>query len=266
MSDYLINFETLKFNLYEILNIAPDATETKIKKAYRNLILNFHPDKNNKTEEEIYYHIITANEVLTNTAKREKYDNYLIKKVEDHFDLKNVFNKVTNNREPINTKEESAQLFNNKMLELNIKHNISDKSLDTKKTYETIVKERENKFIIPKENINDTTDFNLQFENKKNNKLFGDQLITKPENMKITSINTYDNYTSLDVAFDNLYIEDTSISTTKYTSLDTAFKIQEINTNIANIDIDSAMKNYKNQSNIYTNPNFEFSKVKYDEW
>ena len=36
MTEITINFETLKFNLYEILNVSKDASETKIKKAFRN--------------------------------------------------------------------------------------------------------------------------------------------------------------------------------------------------------------------------------------
>jgi DnaJ-class molecular chaperone len=46
-----VNFQNLKYNLYEVLGIDSKASETKIKKAFRNLILNFHPDKNNNIEE-----------------------------------------------------------------------------------------------------------------------------------------------------------------------------------------------------------------------
>ena len=48
----------VKYNLYEILGIQNNSNDVKIKKAFRNLILNFHPDKNNQTEEDIYYHIV----------------------------------------------------------------------------------------------------------------------------------------------------------------------------------------------------------------
>jgi molecular chaperone DnaJ len=79
MSEITINFETLKFNLYDILNISKDASESKIKKAFRNLILNFHPDKNSEAEEDIYQHIIIANQVLSNNNTRSKYDDFLYK-------------------------------------------------------------------------------------------------------------------------------------------------------------------------------------------
>ena len=91
MAEITINFDSLKFNLYEILNILPESSESKIKKAFRNLILHFHPDKNNNTEEDIYQHIILANQVLTNKDSRKKYDDFLIKSEQTHCELKNNF-------------------------------------------------------------------------------------------------------------------------------------------------------------------------------
>ena len=81
MAQVIVDFDKLKFNLYEILGVEKNATESKIKKAFRNLILNFHPDKNNDVEEDIYYHIITANQILSNKEYRDKYDNFLNKSV-----------------------------------------------------------------------------------------------------------------------------------------------------------------------------------------
>ena len=41
------------------------------------IIKNFHPDKNSELEEDIYYHIILANQVLLNKESRKKYDNFI---------------------------------------------------------------------------------------------------------------------------------------------------------------------------------------------
>lgn len=258
MSEYSINFDTLKFNLYEILNVSENASEKKIKKAYRNLILHFHPDKNNKTEEEIYYHIITANEILTNDKHRKKYNDFLNQKSNTFDDLKNNFNKKEES--PI-TKEEALVLFEKKTQELQTKHNLNINNYETiKQKYEKIIKDRKNEIEIPipPENINDLTNltnFNLKFEEKKNDNTFN--------NDKNIIIN--DNYTTLDIAFNNLYVDDDIVSN-NYTSLSNAFKIQNINTNINNIDIDSAIKKYKNETTVYTDPLFKFTQTKFEKW
>ena len=253
-----MNFDNLKFNLYEILNISPDASENKIKKAYKNLILNFHPDKNSDAEEDIYLHIIQANTILTNKEQRKKYDEYLNKKSEDHFDLKNNFKKNLNNS-PIVSKEEAVKTFEEKINELNNKHNVSSFTENNiKKNYDKILREREQQIDIPKETIVDRNDFNSKFENKK---------------LEIIQLNTQsdltinNNYTSLDVAFDNLYIDGGGVATDKYTSLDTAFKVQKVN-NIEGkpTDIDSAMKRYKDETEIYNKSDFKYTNEKFETW
>jgi curved DNA-binding protein CbpA len=263
MSEYSINFDTLKFNLYEILNISQDASETKIKKAYRNLILHFHPDKNNKTEEEIYYHIITAYEILTNKENRTKYNNYLNKSSLSFEDLKKSYLNNDNNVEY--TKEEAINLFEKKKQELNIKHNYNDNynTENIKNKYDKILKDRETQIQIPKENIGDSNDFNFKFQEKKNN-LYSDQIISIQDSKNI--ISNDNSYTTLDVAFNNLYIEGEDITSSNYTSLSTAFKIQELDTNINNTDIESAIKKYKSDTNIYIDPTFEFTNNKFEKW
>ena len=168
MSHGTIDFETLKFNLYEVLGIDMNASETKIKKAFKNLILNFHPDKNNSTEEEIFYHIITANQVLINTENRRKYDEFLNKLQETHDDLKSKFKKIKNNCVQFSNPEnklDALKQFNNKFTELEQNHllyfNESDKTLDA---FSKILKEREKTIDIPKEDIKTPEDFNIKFE------------------------------------------------------------------------------------------------------
>ena len=54
--------------LYDLLEIQPDADEDTIKKAYRRLAVKYHPDKNpgNKEAEEKFKKISHAYEILGN--------------------------------------------------------------------------------------------------------------------------------------------------------------------------------------------------------
>lgn len=60
---------------YKILKVSQDATDSEIKKSYRKLALEFHPDKNpNKEAEESFKEISEAYTVLSDPAKRKEYD------------------------------------------------------------------------------------------------------------------------------------------------------------------------------------------------
>ncbi len=61
---------------YKILGVDKTATSEEIKKAYRQLAKQYHPDKNpgNKSAEERFKEITEANEVLSDPEKRKKYD------------------------------------------------------------------------------------------------------------------------------------------------------------------------------------------------
>jgi len=61
---------------YKILGVARNASEREIKKAYRHLARQYHPDKNpgDGAAEERFKEINEAQEVLTDADKRKKYD------------------------------------------------------------------------------------------------------------------------------------------------------------------------------------------------
>ena len=61
---------------YEILGVQRNASDADIKKAFRKLARQYHPDvaKNKKQAEEKFKEINEAYEVLGDPAKRKKYD------------------------------------------------------------------------------------------------------------------------------------------------------------------------------------------------
>jgi DnaJ-class molecular chaperone len=64
-------------NYYQILQIEPGASLRDIKKAYRRLALQYHPDKNNNNTEstERFKDISIAYQVLSDPIQRSYYDH-----------------------------------------------------------------------------------------------------------------------------------------------------------------------------------------------
>ncbi len=67
-----------KRDYYEILEVPKDADETAIKKSYRKIAMQYHPDKNpdNKAAEDKFKEAAEAYEVLSDPDKRAKYDRF----------------------------------------------------------------------------------------------------------------------------------------------------------------------------------------------
>ena len=67
-----------KKDFYQLLGVSRTATPEEIKKSYRKLAMQFHPDKNqgNKKAEEKFKEISEAYEVLSDEKKRQNYDNF----------------------------------------------------------------------------------------------------------------------------------------------------------------------------------------------
>ena len=68
----------MKEDYYDILGIGKSASESEIKKAYRKKAIKYHPDKNpgDSSAEENFKKAAEAYEVLSNSEKRSKYDQF----------------------------------------------------------------------------------------------------------------------------------------------------------------------------------------------
>lgn len=67
-----------KKDYYQVLGVSRDAGDDEIKKAYRKLALQYHPDRNqgDKAAEEKFKEAAEAYEVLSDKDKRARYDRY----------------------------------------------------------------------------------------------------------------------------------------------------------------------------------------------
>ena len=62
---------------YKILGVTKDSNQTQIRKAFRKLALQHHPDKNKNSEEskQKFMEIVKAYEILSDEKARERYDS-----------------------------------------------------------------------------------------------------------------------------------------------------------------------------------------------
>ncbi len=67
-----------KRDYYDVLGVSKDASADDLKKAYRKLAKQYHPDMNpgDKTAEAKFKEVNEAYEVLSDSTKRQRYDQF----------------------------------------------------------------------------------------------------------------------------------------------------------------------------------------------
>jgi curved DNA-binding protein CbpA len=207
-----INFNSLEFNLYELLNLPTNCTIEDVKKKFRKLIKQFHPDKITTVEEKIYYNITVANHILGNEESRKRYDMWLLGSHKSHSSLKDGFQDALAGVQQYfpQSKEEAAAQFQKDMDDLANRHGAFK---EDKRKLHDIYKEKERergKVNIAREDFSSMDDFNNKFAERKKNGLYCDKIVKRNNEIQPFTFGSSSNYAELK-DFHNVYKKDSQI-------------------------------------------------------
>jgi curved DNA-binding protein CbpA len=254
-----INFDDLEFNLYELLNIKNTADTRKIKKSYKKLIIQFHPDKCSDLEENIFYNITLAYQILKDDKIRKNYDLWLNKPnlEKNQIQLKNNFLKESNNMKSYfpSLPQEARINYDKKIKDLEKKHGIIENdNIPLKDKYNSKVYNRTNLKKIRKEKFNNKTQFNNKFIRKKKGQ--SDNVDNKKKDIicyQMTQISK--NYASVK-DYHKLYSNE-SIQNDEFSSLDKAYLMHPELFHNKSVSSKKKLKKYKKQTKKLKNLKFK---------
>ena len=132
---------------YSILGVSKNATDAEIKKAYRKLAVQFHPDKNpgDKSAEEKFKKIVDAYSILGDPQKRKEYDtpkntrysNFNFDDFVNQFSSQNF--KETGNRARRTQGKTHAPIPDSQYLDIIINHQVNLSEAATGKKIDLVV-------------------------------------------------------------------------------------------------------------------------------
>ena len=205
-----VQFNYLEFNLYELLNLPIDCTIDQIKKQFRRLIKQFHPDKITDIEEKLYYNITLAHHILANPISKEKYDRWLLKSNQSHSSLKDNFKTEEEQiRQYFPKNKEEAQISYQQNFEMLGKRH--GDFVEDKRSLQNIIKEKEKqrvKIEIEKEDFVSMDDFNSTFSKRKTNGTYNNMIVKRTTDIQPFTFNKNSNLAELK-DFDKVYVNDT---------------------------------------------------------
>ena len=205
-----VQFNSLEFNLYELLNLPIDCNIDQIKKQFRRLIKQFHPDKITDIEEKLYYNITLAHHILSNSVSKEKYDRWLLKSHQSHSSLKDNFKTEEEKIRQLFPKnqDEAKVLYEQNFEMLGKRHgNIVEDKRCLQNIYNDKEKERVRVEIV-KEDFNSMDDFNSTFSKRKTNGTYNNMIVKRTTDIQPFTFNKNSNLAELK-DFDKVYINDT---------------------------------------------------------
>jgi curved DNA-binding protein CbpA len=257
-----INFEDLEFNLYELLNVKKDADKRKIKKSYKKLIIQFHPDKCSELEENIFYNITLAYQILKNDELRKKYDSWLIKPQleKNQIELKKYFLKESNNIKSYfpNLPQEAKINYDKKVKDLEKKHGIIENdNTPIKDKYNFKVSDRHKMRKVKKEEFRNKIQFNDKFINRKKN-TFKNVTQNKKKDIICYEMTQISKQYATVKDYDKLYSNET-VQNDEFSSLDKAYMMHPEIFYDKSASSKKKLKKYKKQTKKLQNLNFKLN-------